>query len=134
MSQELTVRFDEGMKIVAHYDGMAIETDQPKEDGGEGSAPSPFDLFLASLGTCTGFYVASFCRARDISTEGVRIVQSWVREEGTKKLTDVRLEIRVPESFPERYRDALVRVAGQCSVKKALESSPKIVTEVVAEA
>ena len=71
--------------------------------------------------------MTAFCRARDLSTEGISLVQTWTR--GDKgRLETIRLEIRVPEEFPAKYRSALVRAAGLCSVKRTLEAPPAIET------
>jgi ribosomal protein S12 methylthiotransferase accessory factor len=74
-TMEMTIRLAGGMRVSADFKGFAIATDQPQESGGEGSAPSPFDLFLASLGTCAGFYIQSFCQKRGIPTQGIGLVQ-----------------------------------------------------------
>ena len=129
MSQQMTVRFPGGKKIHADYDGFEIRTDQSVKSGGEASDPEPFDLFLASLATCAGHYVNSFCEKRGIPIDGVRLTQSWRRDE-KKKLAGIRIEIEVPAGFPEKYHAALVRAAGQCSVKRVLESPPAIDTVV----
>jgi ribosomal protein S12 methylthiotransferase accessory factor len=131
MSQEMTVSFAGGLRVTAHYDGFEIATDQTAEDGGDGSAPQPYDLFLASLATCAGFYVLRFCQKRDLPTDGIRVVQIWEREEGSKRMAAIRLRIEVPHDFPDKYRKPLVRAADQCSVKKTLTDPPEISTELV---
>jgi ribosomal protein S12 methylthiotransferase accessory factor len=125
----MEIRFPSGRRVHAHYEGFEIATDQSPDSGGEGAAPEPFDLFLASLGTCAGVYVAAFCEKRGLSTDGLRIRQSWTREEESRRLTQVRLDIEVPEGFPEKYLKALERAADQCSVKKVLADPPEIVTQ-----
>ena len=130
MSSEMTVDFPGGKRVTAHYDGFDIATDQGVDSGGEGAAPEPYDLFLASLATCAGFYVLKFCDGRSIPTEGVSIRQSWHRNED-KKLVRVAIEIRVPPEFPEKYHKALVRAAETCAVKKTLTDPPQITTETV---
>jgi len=92
----------------------------------DGSAPAPFDLFLASLGTCAGYFVARFCSQRGIPTEGIRITQVSERDEETHMVHRVEIEIELPEGFPERYREAVIRAAGQCTVKQHLASPPVI--------
>ena len=78
-------------------------TDQPPMGGGEASAPTPFSVFLASIGTCAGIYVLGFCRQRGISTDGIRIVQRASRSSYTGMIDKIELEIQVPASFPEKY-------------------------------
>jgi ribosomal protein S12 methylthiotransferase accessory factor len=92
--------------------------------GGDGSAPSPYTLFLASLATCAGFYVVNFCRKRNILTEGIRMVQRAERDPATGLATNVTLDIQLPADFPEKYTSALVRAAEQCLVKKQLDHPP----------
>ena len=72
---EMTITFDGKKKIIADYHGHMIVTDQPVEAGGDGSAPAPFDLFLASIGTCAGVYVLYFCHERGIDTTGLKVRQ-----------------------------------------------------------
>lgn len=126
---EIKISFPEGKKVVAELaNGMTIVTDQPPEDGGEGSAPTPFALFLASLGTCAGVYVLSFCQHRGIPTVGLGIRQ-WMeyadQVDGKKRLTRIGMEITVPPGFPEKYYSALIKSAELCAVKKALMNPPE---------
>ena len=123
-SSEITVTFPGGKRVDAQLGQHLIRTDQPVSNGGEDTAPSPFNLFLASLGTCAGIFVLSFCKNRNLSTEGIRIVQRARVHEETGVLAEVDLDIQVPPSFPEKYRDALIRVADGCSVKKAIQAQP----------
>ena len=120
-------------RVDAEVGSHVIRTDQPRHNGGEDTAPTPFQLFLAAMGTCAGIFVQGFCGKRELSTEGIRIVETpHLDESGT--LVGVDLEIQVPPTFPEKYRDALVRVADQCSVKRAIEARPRFeVRTVVAE-
>ena len=121
---DMRIRFPGGKRVNATYKGFAIKTDQPTESDGEGSAPTPFDLFLASIGTCSGFYVLSFCQARNIPTEKITLVLKAERNEETKTIAKIAIEILLPEEFPEKYTDQLVRVAEKCAVKKTLENPP----------
>lgn len=107
-------------RVEAVIDGRVIATDQ------DGSAPQPFELFLASLGTCSGFYVARFCRKRGIPTEGVRIRQRSERDPETKMVRRIDIEIDLPPDFPESYREAVVRSANLCAVKKHLHEPPQV--------
>ena len=122
-----------GKKVNAEYRGFTIETDQSVLGGGEGSSPEPFSLFLASLGTCAGIYVYSFCQKRDIPTDNVRIVQTHHRREDGKGIGRVSLEIEVPQDFPEKYRNVLADAAGLCAVKKQIQNAPDfdITTKIV---
>lgn len=125
---EMKVTFPGGKKVNAKLNGRIIPTDQPVEGGGDGSAPSPFDYFIASLGTCAGIYVLSFCQERNIATEGLSLTQKMEFETdaaGRKRLAKVNMDIVLPPGFPDKYRNAIVKAAGLCSVKKALMAPPE---------
>jgi ribosomal protein S12 methylthiotransferase accessory factor len=122
---QIDIRFPEGARVDAAFDAQTVRTDQPRSQGGEGSAPSPFATFLAAIGTCAGFYVLSFCRHRGIPTEGVHLIQTTEADPATGMVSAIRIDIQVPAGFPEKYRDALVHAAGQCTVKKHLEHPPR---------
>lgn len=121
---DIVVTLSGGRRVDALVGKHVVHTDQPVEDGGEDSAASPFHLFLASIGTCAGVFVQGFCSKRGISPEGIRILERPRLHPETGVLTSVDLEIQVPPSFPEKYRDALVRVAAKCSVKQAIQAQP----------
>lgn len=121
----LQVTFPGGAKVAAQIDGFEIMTDQPVADGGEGSAPAPYDFFLASIGTCAGFYVMRFLQERKLPTEGLGITLDIERDPESRTLNKVIMDIQVPEGFPEKYHKAVIRAAGMCSVKKALSSPPE---------
>jgi ribosomal protein S12 methylthiotransferase accessory factor len=122
---ELVIDFPGGARVDAHFGRHTVRTDQLPAAGGEDSAPAPFLLFLASIGTCAGIYVLSFCRQRGLPTDGIRVVQRMEMNPATRMIGTIYLDIRVPSSFPEKYRDALIRAAEQCAVKKHLENPPQ---------
>lgn len=115
---EILINFPGGARVDAQVRDHIVQTDQPKSGGGDDSAPSPFELFLASIGTCAGIYILGFCRQRNLPTEGIRIVQ---RVHADK----IELEIQVPPSIPKQYHSALIRSAELCKVKKTLENPPR---------
>ncbi len=122
---EMVIDFPGGARVDAHFGPYTVKTDQPPMGGGEGSAPTPFGVFLASIGTCAGIYVLGFCRQRGLSTDGVRIVQRVYSNPFNGMVGKVELEIQVPPEFPQKYYQALVRSAEQCAVKKHLENPPE---------
>jgi len=124
MALTIEVNHAGGKKIDATFGKFTVNTDQSVKGGGDETAPEPFACFLASLATCSGIYVVGFCQKRDISTDGIRLIQDHIFDEKTGKLTDVLLRIEVPPSFPEQYRPALERVAAKCTVKKVIENAP----------
>ena len=127
----MEIRFPGGLAVEAIHAGLTIRTDQPAAVGGGGSAPSPFDLFLASIGTCAGYYALRFCQERQLPTEGLGLSMDWERSPETKLVARIRISLRLPEGFPEKYRVAILRAADQCSVKKHLAAPPAIEVEVV---
>ena len=122
---EIVIDFPGGERVDAHFVPYTVETDQPPKSGGNGSAPTPFALFLSSIGTCVGIYVLRFCTQRGLPTDGIRIVQRAHTNPVTHLIGKVELEIQVPPDFPEKYRDSLVRSAQLCAVKKHLETPPQ---------
>lgn len=128
---EMEISFPGGKKVDATYSGHRIQTDQPVVDGGSGSAPTPFDLFLVSIGTCTGFYVLSFCQRNSIPTEELRLIAHVERNPSTHLVEQIRIDIHVPKNFPEKYKNAVMKAAGICSVKRHLEKPPRIDIAVV---
>ena len=121
----MEITFDGGKIITAHTHGHKIITDQPLDNGGGNTAAAPFDLYLASIGTCAGIYVKSFCDNRQIPAEGIRIIQTheWDKETGLP--VNIKLDIRLPQDFPEKYKTSLIHVAELCKVKKSIASPPK---------
>jgi ribosomal protein S12 methylthiotransferase accessory factor len=130
---DMTITFPGGARVDAEFGPYTIRTDQPPQGGGEGSAPAPFTLFLASIGTCAGIYVLGFCKQRGLPTEGIRIVQRTERDPRTGLVGKVGIDIEVPPDFPTKYYDALIRAADQCAVKKHLEHPPQFDVRTVAK-
>jgi putative redox protein len=121
----MEITFEGGKVVTAHTHGHIIRTDQPLDGGGGNTAPAPYDLFLASIGTCAGIYVKSFCDNRSIPTEGIKIIQSqeWNQETGLP--TSIKLDIKLPAGFPEKYIASVIHVADLCKVKKTMATPPK---------
>jgi ribosomal protein S12 methylthiotransferase accessory factor len=115
---DMKIVFPGGERVDALLGNMVVATDQ------NGTAPTPFVLFLASIGTCAGIYVLGFCRHRGLSTDGIEIVQRLHTNPVTRMIEAVDLDIVVPPGFPEKYHEALIRAASQCAVKKHLEQPP----------
>jgi ribosomal protein S12 methylthiotransferase accessory factor len=126
---EMRILLGAGKRVSAEFRGFTVHTDQPREQGGEGSAPAPFDLFLASLGTCAGFFVQSFCRARNIPTDDIEIIQRTETDPAWHLVSKIALDIVVPESFPARYRAGLVNAVNLCTVKRHLQEPPRFAVE-----
>ncbi len=127
------IDFPGGARADAHYGPYTIMTDHPPAGGGKGEAPTPFTLFLASMGTCAGIYVLGFCQQSGFPAEDTKIVQRMHRDMQTSLVGQVDFEIQVPPSFPEKYHASLIRSAQLCAVKQHLENPPsfEITTKVV---
>ncbi|MDP1714622.1 MAG: OsmC family protein [Anaerolineales bacterium] len=125
---EMLIDFPGGSRVDAHFGSHTVPTDQPPAN----TAPAPFELFLASIGTCAGIYVLGFCRQRNLPAEGIRIIQRN-HPNITGMIEKIDLEIQVPPSFPAQYYEALIRSAELCKVKKTLEHPPvfEVKTKVV---
>jgi putative redox protein len=121
----MEITFDGGKVITAHLNGHTIRTDQPLDNGGGNTAPAPFELFLASIGTCAGIYVKSFCDNRQIPTEGISIIQSLEFDKVKKTPSLIKLDIQLPAGFPDKYRDAVINAAELCLVKKTINNQPE---------
>ena len=133
---EMVIDFPGGARVDAHFGPHTVMTDQPPSGGGNDSAPSPFSLFLASIGTCAGIYVLGFCKQRNLPTDGIRLIQRAHPDPMTGMIGKVELEIQVPPDFPEKYRPSLIRSAEMCAVKKHIERPPQfeIVTKEITHA
>ncbi len=121
---EMEIVFPGGERVDAYYRGFVIKTDQSHGED-PGSAPQPFDLFLASIGTCSGIYVLSFCSNRGIPTDRIKLIQRVERDKQTRMIKTISIEIQLPADFPEKYKQAVIRSAGLCSVKKHLYQPPE---------
>jgi ribosomal protein S12 methylthiotransferase accessory factor len=122
---EMIIDFPGGARVDAHFGPFTVPTDQAIPGGPAPSAPTPFALFLSSIGTCAGIYVLGFCSKRNLPTDGIRIVQRVQNNPVNGMVTKVDLEIQVPPSFPKKYHDALIKSADLCAVKKHLEKPPQ---------
>jgi putative redox protein len=125
MKSQMIVSIGEGKKVDARFGEFVIRTDQSRMAGGEGSAPEPFALFLASIGTCAGIFVSSFCQSRGIPTEGIRLVQTHYAKETGHGIGKIEIAIEVPPTFPEKYLEAVVNAANLCAVKRHIQDPPE---------
>jgi len=128
---QMEINFPGGKKVNAKYKDRIIGTDQPEKAGGGGENPSPFDLFLASLGTCAGFYVLNFCEKRGISTEGIKLSMHAERDPETGMIGEIKYQLELPSVFPAKYHKAIKAAINSCTVKKHLQNPPEFKTEIV---
>ncbi len=132
---EMEISFPGGKRVDAQYKGFTILTDQSVKYGGDASAPEPFALFLASMGTCAGIYVLSLCQKRKIPTDGIKLVQRMEDSADGKMVAKIIIEIILPSDFPSKYKKAVVSAAQLCAVKKHMENPPEfsIITSMAPE-
>ena len=130
MKQGLTINLKGGMRVDANIRDFTIRTDQPRPDSGEDSAPTPLELFFASVGTCAGVNVADFCKARHIPYKDIAIKLTVDRDDKTRVVKKISMDIRVPSDFPEKYKNALLKAVDLCAVKKTIKAQPEILATV----
>ena len=130
---DIVMTFPGGKRVDAHLGDLTVATDQPAAAGGSGSAVAPFDLFLASLGTCAGFYVLAYCQARELPTYGLEVVQHVDFDPDTHLPSHVDIDVTLPPDFPERHRAGVKRAAEHCKVKKALADPPEVRVRVASQ-
>jgi len=130
---EIQVTFDGNKKVNAQVRNHTVKTDQPVNGGGDDTAVTPYELFLASLATCAGIFVKGFCDNRGIPADGITITQNHsFNDKGLAEKIDV--VINLPKDFPEKYIDSVISVANLCKVKKQLLSPPEMsVTSKISE-
>ena len=124
MKTEMNISFPGGKKVDARVRGFTIHTDQKKDSNGDDSAPTPFEMFVASIGTCTGMVAQDFCRTRGLHTDGMTIDMEYEKDEKSGRYRELTVSIRLPENFPEKYRKPFVRAIDQCTVKKHILEPP----------
>jgi len=122
----MNICFPEGKKVNAKFDDFEIKTDQSVYSGGTGEAPDPFSLFLSSIGTCTGIYVLRFCQKRNIPTDSLKLVLKTKENEKTGLVEKINITIHAGKEFPQKYKNAVLKVASLCTVKKHLENPPTV--------
>jgi putative redox protein len=122
----MQIEFPGGKRVNSTYKGFTVKTDQPKSEGGDDSAPEPYDLFLSSIGTCAGVYIVYFCESRDIPTDDITMTLGFERNETSHLMEKITIDIHLPPDFPQKYRKAVIRAAQMCTVKRNLIHPPEI--------
>jgi len=120
----MEISFSGNKVVTAKIEDHFIITDQPLDNGGTNTAPAPFDLYLASIGTCAGIYIKSFCERREIPTKNINIFQTVEFDPLKRVPSNIKLVIRLPEDFPEKYKEAVINAAELCAVKKSINNPP----------
>jgi ribosomal protein S12 methylthiotransferase accessory factor len=130
---DMKINFAGNKQVNATFKGFTIKTDQPSSEGGDGNAPEPYDVFLASMGTCAGVYVIYFCESRHIPTENISMTLGIKRNEKTHVVEQITMDIHLPSDFPKKYQKAVVRAAEMCTVKRTLAHPPVIQVNAVVD-
>ncbi len=131
---DIQLSFPGGKRVDAQVGKFTVQSDQPAELGGADSAITPYDMFLASIATCAGIFALGFCQARNLSTEGLAIVQHHELNATTHLVERIRIEVKLPADFPERYRAAILRAVEGCKVKKTIAAPPTFEVALAGEA
>jgi uncharacterized OsmC-like protein len=123
--EPIEVLFPGGKSVSAKVGGFLVHTDQSPRAGGAGSAPEPFDLFLASIATCAGIFALNFCQSRDIPSEGLQLHMNCIRDPATRLISRMELALTLPQGFPEKYRGGIVKAVELCTVKRHIMQAPE---------
>jgi len=121
---EIKVNFLENRRLEAKFDDFSVVSDQPIRYKGDGSAPGPFDLFLASSALCAAHFIRVYCLARDIPTEKIRLSQNNIVDPEDRYNQIFRIQVELPEDLPEKHRKGILRSAERCTVKRVVQKDP----------
>ncbi|TKB47031.1 OsmC domain/YcaO domain-containing protein [Thalassotalea mangrovi] len=128
---EIKVNFLENLRLEAKFDDFTVVTDQPIRYKGDGSAPSPFDYFLASSALCAGYFVRVYCNARDIPTENIRLSQNNIVDPEDRYNQIFQIQVELPDSISEKDRQGILRSIDRCTVKKVVQTGPEFKVDFV---
>ncbi len=128
---EIKVNFLDNLRIEAKFDDFSIIADQPIRYKGDGSAPSPFDYFLASSAMCAAYFIKVYCNARDIPTDGIRVAQNNIVDPENRYNQIFKIQVEIPEHISERDREGMLRAVDRCTVKKVIQTGPDFQLETV---
>ena len=128
--QTIAVAFPGGKRVDVEIGEFTLQTDQSTKHGGDGAAPEPFDLFLASIASCAGIYALNFCQSRNISSDGIALKMHCQRDDKQKMITRITFQLTLPQGFPDKYRTGIVRAMELCTVKRHMQSAPAFEIEI----
>ncbi len=128
---EINVRFLENLRLEAKFDDFTVTTDQPIRYKGDGSAPSPFDYFLASSALCAAYFIRVYCLARKISTEDIKLSQNNIIDPEDRYKQIFQIKVELPEGISQRDREGILRSIDRCTVKKVIQENPEFQIETV---
>ncbi|USZ51171.1 OsmC domain/YcaO domain-containing protein [Halomonas sp. DN3] len=128
---EIKVNFLDNLRLEAKFDDFTVVTDQPIRYKGDGSAPSPFDYFLASSALCAAYFVKVYCVARDIPTENIRLSQNNIVDPENRYNQIFKIQVELPEDLSDKDRQGILRSIERCTVKKVVQTGPEFQIETV---
>lgn len=129
----IEVNFPGGKRVDAVINGHTVATDQPLLAGGEGAAPTPFELFLSSIATCAGIYALGFCYSKELDPTGLKLDMDVTRNPELGLIDKVDLKLTLPENFPQKYEAAIIRSMDLCAVKKHIMNPPEFNIETISQ-
>ena len=128
---EIKVNFLDKLRLEAKFDDFTVVADQPIRYKGDGSAPGPFDYFLASSALCAAYFVKLYCVTRNIPTDNIRLSQNNIVDPGNRYRQTFKIQIELPADMSAKDRQGILRSIDRCTVKKAVQAGPEFVIEEV---
>ncbi|RTR39201.1 OsmC domain/YcaO domain-containing protein [Shewanella canadensis] len=128
---EIKVNFLDNLRLEAKFDDFTVTADQPIRYKGDGSAPSPFDYFLASSALCAAYFIKVYCKARDIPTENIRLSQNNIVDPEDRYNQIFQIQVELPDDISEKDRVGILRSIERCTVKKVVQTGPEFKIETV---
>ena len=129
---EIKVNFLDNLRLEAKFDDFTVVADQPIRYKGDGSAPGPFDYFLASSALCAAYFVKLYCQARDIPTENIRLSQNNIVDPENRYKQMFKIQVELPDDISDKDRQGILRSVERCTVKRVVQNNPDFVIEAVA--
>jgi len=128
---EIKVNFLDNLRLEAKFDDFTVIADQPIRYKGDGSAPGPFDYFLASSALCAAYFVKLYCQTRDIPTENIRLSQNNIVDPENRYAQIFKIQVELPADISEKDRQGILRSIDRCTVKKVVQQGPEFIIEEV---
>jgi ribosomal protein S12 methylthiotransferase accessory factor len=128
---EIKVNFLDNLKVEAKFDDFSVIADQPIRYKGDGSAPGPFDYFLASSALCAAYFVRVYCLARDIPTEHISLSHNNIVDPENRYQQTFQIQIELPENISDKDKQGILRSIDRCTVKKVVQTGPEFIVEAV---
>ncbi|MBB1426923.1 OsmC domain/YcaO domain-containing protein [Shewanella sp. SG44-2] len=128
---EIKVNFLDNLRLEAKFDDFTVTADQPIRYKGDGSAPSPFDYFLASSALCAAYFIKVYCKARDISTENIKLSQNNIVDPEDRYNQIFQIQVELPDDISDKDRQGILRSIDRCTVKKVVQTGPEFKIETV---